>query len=84
MGTAIDCLHDALMEIEKDGKKILNEKFMMSMFKPLKLKPLDKYMKYIFEDKKSSTTSNKRSSSGENVRAIGKYVRQELFCPTRE
>ena len=34
MSTTIDRLHDALVDVEKDGKKILNEKFMMNIFKP--------------------------------------------------
>ena len=84
MGTAIDRLHDALVEIEKDGKKIVNEKFMLNIFKPLALKPLDEYMKFIFENKNSPTTSNEKSSSRRNVTAMGKYIRQELFHPTRE
>ena len=57
---------------------------MMNIFKPLNLPPLDKYMRYNFEDKNSSTTSNERSSSRKNMKAIGGYIRQELFRPTRD
>ncbi len=81
MSTAIDRLHDALVEIEEDGKKILDKKFMMSIFKLLHLNPLDKYMKYIVEDKKSPTTVNKKSNK-KGVKALGGYIRQELFQPT--
>ena len=41
-------------------------------------------MKYIFEEKKSPTTSNEKSSSRKGVKALGGYIRQELFKPTRE
>ena len=54
MATAIDWLHDALVEIEKDGKKILDEEFMLSIFKPLNLKPVDEYMEFIFEIKNNN------------------------------
>ena len=84
MSTAIDRLHDALVEIEEDGTKILEEKFMLSIFKPLHLPPLDEYMKYIFDEKKSPTTSNEKSSSKRNMTALGRYIRKELFAPTRE
>ena len=49
MSTAIDRLYDALLEIERDGKKILDEEFMMNIFYPLNLPPLDEYMKFVFE-----------------------------------
>ena len=52
MGRVIDCLYDAMLKLEKDGWKILDEQFMFNIFKPLKLKPLDEYFKYIFEFKK--------------------------------
>ena len=84
MSTAIDRLHDALVEIEMDGEKILDEEYMMSIFKPLKLTPLDEFMKCIFEEKKIPTTSNEKSSSRKDVEALGRYIYQELFKPTRE
>ena len=84
MGTAIDRLHDALVELEEDGTKIVNEEFMMNIFTPLELEPLDEYVAYIFEDKKSPTTSNEKSSSKKGVKALGTYIRRELFQPTRE
>ena len=84
MGTTIDHLHHTLVELEQDGTKIVNEEFMMNIFTPLELEPLDEYMAYIFEDKKSSTTSNETSSSKKGVKALGTYIRRELFRPTRE
>ena len=84
MATAIDCLHDALVEIEADGKKILDEDYMLSIFKPLQLKPLDEYMQFIFEIKKSPTTSRNDCQSKRGVESLGLYIRQELFHPTRD
>jgi len=84
MATAIDRLLDALVEIEKDGKKILDEKYMMSIFTPLKLKQLDKYMIFVFEVKKSPTTNRKGCDSRQGVKALGPYIYRELFQPIRE
>ena len=81
MATAIDQTHDALVEIEKDGKKILDEELMLSIFKPLNLKPLDKYMEFIFEVKKFTMNRNDLSSR-HRVKSLGPYIRQELFNPT--
>ena len=57
---------------------------MMNIFTPLELEPLDEYMAYMFEDKKSPTTINEKSSSKKGVKALGTYIRRELFQPTRE
>ena len=55
MGKAIDALHDAMVEIEKDGTKFLDETFMNVIFNkihvdgdgnPAPLEPLAEYMKY--------------------------------------
>ena len=52
MGRAIDCLYNDMLKLDKYGWNILDEQFMFNIFKPLKLKPLDKYVKYIFDLKK--------------------------------
>ena len=52
MVRAVDCLYYAMLKSDKDGWKILDEQFMLNIFKPLKLKALDKYVKYIFDLKK--------------------------------
>ena len=49
MVRTIDCLYNAMLKLEKYGQNILDEKFMLNIFKPLKLKPLDEYVKYIFD-----------------------------------
>ena len=57
---------------------------MMSIFEPLKLPPLGDYMKYIFKEKNSPTTSNGKSSSKKNDETLGGYIYKELFQPTQE
>ena len=84
MGRAIDCFHDALVEIKKDSKKILDEKFLTSIFESLQLTPLDEYMKYVFDIKKGPTTNSKVGDNKKAVQCLGRYIRQELFKPTRE
>ena len=49
MGKAIDCLYDVMLKLEKDGRNKLDEQFMFNIFNLLKLKPLDEYVKYIFD-----------------------------------
>ena len=58
MGRAIDCLYDDMLKLEKDGQNILDEKCMFNILKPLKLKPLDEYVKYTFDLRKTGTVSN--------------------------
>ena len=41
-----------MLKLEKYGRNILDEKFMFNIFKPLKLKQLEGYVKYIFDFKK--------------------------------
>ena len=84
MATAVDRLHDALVQIEQDGKKIADEDYMLSIFEPLKLSPLDNFMSYIFDVKRSPTTSNSGPSSNKNLESLGLYIKTELFAPTRE
>ena len=49
MGRAIDCLYNSMLKLDKDGWKILDEQFMFNIFNPLKIKPFDEYVKYIFD-----------------------------------
>ena len=65
IGRAGDCLYDAMLELEKDGWNILDEQFIFNIFKPLKLKTLDEYAKYIFYFKKTPTVSNTGKKSWE-------------------
>ena len=54
MGRAIDCLYNVMLKLEKNGWNKLDEQFMFNILKPLKLKPLDEYVKYIFDLKNSN------------------------------
>jgi len=65
--TAIDRLFDALSEIERDGKKILDEEFMMNIIDPLNLPPLDDCMKFVFEIIKSPTTNRNDCDSKHSI-----------------
>ena len=53
MGKSLDALHDAMVEIEQDGEKLLNEDFMGAIFNVIgeenePLEPLMDFMKFIF------------------------------------
>lgn len=52
MGLAIDALEEAMIELEKDGSKLLDEEFMCSIFSKLyndgPFEPLTEYMQYMF------------------------------------
>ena len=49
MARSIDFLYNAMLKLDKYGWKILDEQFIINIFKLLKLKPLDEYGKYIFD-----------------------------------
>ena len=69
MSSAIDCVESALTKIEDDGEKMLDETFMMNMFKDLKLQPLGDFMTEVFlpEKKKPDANNNIMASSGMDV-----------------
>ena len=53
MCKTLDALHDAMVEIEQDGEKLLNEDFMGAIFNVIgeenePLEPLMDFMKFIF------------------------------------
>mmetsp|Transcript_32085 Transcript_32085/g.59266 ORF Transcript_32085/g.59266 Transcript_32085/m.59266 type:complete len:477 (+) Transcript_32085:100-1530(+) len=48
MSRAIDCVKRALIQIEEDGSKLLDEDFMMNIFSDLNLQPLDDFMAEMF------------------------------------
>ena len=52
MGKAIDALHDAMVEIKRDGSKLLNIDFMGNIFSKIyndgPLEPLEEYMTHMF------------------------------------
>ena len=48
MSRAIDLVELALIQIEEDGSKLLDEAFMMNIFADLNLPPLDDFMAEMF------------------------------------
>ena len=52
MGKAIDALHDTMVEIKKDGSKLLDIDFMGNIFSKIyddgPLEPLEEYMTHMF------------------------------------
>ena len=53
----IDFFYNDMLKLNKYGWNILDEQFMFNIFKPLTLKPIDDYFKYIFGFK-NPTVSN--------------------------
>lgn len=80
MGTAIDILERAMESAATDGTRMLDEVFMMGIFKELedKLPPFKEYLSYMYDEKKMSLAG---SSITEHQFA---RLRAELFHPTDE
>ena len=86
MGKAIDALHDALVEIEKDGSKFLDEDFMNEIFSKIytnkdgqgvPLEPLVDAMEYQFEKKQTPALDGSKVLPFDQLNA-------ELFYPDRD
>ena len=62
MATVVDIVDKAFAKVVRNGKKLLNEDFMMGMFKQLrkKLPPFDNYLTYMLEEKSSPRVVNSR------------------------
>ena len=62
MVTVVDTMDKALAKVVRNRKKLLNEDFMMGMFKQLRKKvhPFDDYLTYMFEKKSSPRVVNSR------------------------
>ena len=56
MPDVVDLMDKAFSKIQSDVKRIMDDTFMFGIFNKIakKVKPLEEYMKYIFEHKKSS------------------------------
>ena len=54
MGLSVDLMEAAFLEVSEDGEKMLDEEFMMNIFKPIanKVKPFEDYLTMIFEAKR--------------------------------
>ena len=82
MATVVDTMDKAFAKVVQNGKKLLNEDFMMDMFDDLrkKLPPFHDYITYMFEERTSSRVVN--SKLVEKVLPWD-MLRSELFYPTR-
>ena len=54
MGLSVDLMEAAFLEVSEDGENMLDEEFMMNIFKPIanKVKPFEDYLTMIFEAKR--------------------------------
>ena len=77
MGRSVDSFYDVMLRLEKDGRNILDKKSMSNIFKPLKIKPLDDYVKYIFDFKKNQLLVKQTKNPW-------KVNQKVIFHPTRE
>ena len=59
MGKAIDLLEDAMLTIEADSSKFLEDDFMMNIFKPISstMKDFSDHLQFVFEQKVTPTIS---------------------------
>ena len=83
MGRTIDILEEALVKIEEDNELIIQEDYMMNIFKSLmeELPPLEEYINHMFEKKQQKVVSG-FNSSGRKLKEIPfSVLRDELFFP---
>ena len=54
MGKCVDLMEEAFLRIADDGELILNEDYMMNIFKPIRdtVIPLDECLTMMFEEKR--------------------------------
>ena len=81
MGRVVDLLECAMESIEQNQSLVLDQNFMMNIFKDLKeeLPPLSDYLKFLYKEKKSSLFGNQKSK----VIPLAN-LRDELFSPICE
>ena len=82
MGKCVDLMEEAFLRIADDGELILNEDYMMNIFKPIRdtVIPLDECLTMMFEEKRGNVLS---SRSEEDKVLPYDLLRAELFYPTR-
>ena len=78
MGLMVDILERSLIILENNGKYIINEDFMMSIFQELydKLPPFAEYFKHMYENKKTTIVADKKTKVVHFTK-----IRSELFSP---
>ena len=69
MSSVIDCVESAPIKIEDDGRNLLDEIFMIDIFKHFKIQPLDDSMTGVFlpEEEKTDANDDTMASSGMDV-----------------
>ena len=79
----LDLMDDAFRKILKDGRLILDEDFMISIFSSLKckIKPFVEHFSFMFETKKSFPVG---SHTETDCVLPWKMIIDELFVPTRK
>jgi hypothetical protein len=82
MGRAITLLHDAFVEVQRDGSLMLDEGFIMNIFSSLydELPPLKQYLDYHLEEKEGNVIGSRKED--DHVLAIDEAM-AELFWPQR-
>ena len=86
MGRAINCLEKALVEIEKDSAKFLEDKFMINIFNEFTgtIPKFNTWNKYMLEDKVTPAIDKMGSNIGDyndSKHIIFDLVVVELFYP---
>ena len=83
MATVVDIMDKAFFKVVNDGSKLLDEDFMMEMFKKLtkKLPPLREYLDFMFNEKRSGLVG---SCTKEDRILPWDLLKSELFYPTRK
>jgi hypothetical protein len=81
MTTAVDLVYNAFVKIEKNGKLMLRESFIMNVFQPLynKLPELKDYLNYYFEEKRTNVFG---ATTNESRKRGIKMVKSEVLSPT--
>ena len=82
MGLCVDLMKVAFLEVSEDGEMMLDEDFMMNIFKPIanKVKPFEDYLTMMFEEK----TSYPICSFNKNDKGLSyDLLKLQLFYPTR-
>ena len=79
---AVDLMYNAFVQVESDGKNMLDEDFIMNIFSPLyaELPELEENLTYFFEEKESNVVGS--YSQSDWVLAVD-LAKCEVFYPTQ-
>ena len=83
MRLVVDLLEDAMEKIAGNGDLMLQEDFMMNIFRQLQdqIDPFDEYLTFVFEDKIRKPLSGSVVLGGKVIPFDLLWA--ELFCPTK-